>query len=118
MSSYFDRQAGQLKRKPGALLEIEEEVWADVLRTININGFPKELRQAAFQIRELYMYKSTTKDDFTQIQKEGYARNGKSFFIEQMHDLFHEVRNFSIQNRLDGNVDWDHVTSKPMVEGL
>ena len=57
MSSYFDRQAGQLKRKPGALLEIEEEVWADVLRTINMSGFPKKYRLIALKMKEMYMFR-------------------------------------------------------------
>ena len=68
MSSYFDKQTDKLRRNPGALLEIEEQVWTDVLRTINMSGFPEEYRQVAFEIRE-YMYKSTTKDDFIQTLK-------------------------------------------------
>jgi hypothetical protein len=118
MSGYFDFYAEQLRNNPGAILEVEEEVWSDILRTVNKSGFPEEYRQAAFKIRELYMYKSTTKDDFIQIQKEGYARDGKSVFIEKMHDLFHEVRHFATRNGLDEGVEWDHVTFKPIEEYL
>ena len=100
MSSYFDKQTDKLRRNPGALLEIEEQVWTDVLRTINMSGFPEEYRQVAFEIRE-YMYKSTTKDDFIQMLKDGYVKNGMSIFTEKMHDLFHEVRHFVTQNGLD-----------------
>jgi len=122
MSGYFDWHANQLRRNPGAILEIEEEVWADVLRTINMSGFPKKYRLTALKMKEMYMFNSTYEDEFTVFQKDTHTKNRQSLFIEKMHDLFHEVREFAerkrMRNRQKYSYDWDNVTFKPIEEYL